>query len=399
MHDIKFDSIADAIDDLKNGKVIIICDDEKRENEGDFVTLADNITPEIVNFMITHGKGLLCTPIDTTTAKQLNLHMMVDQNTDNLSTAFTVSVDHKTNTTGISVFDRCVTIKELTNCTAQITDFRRPGHIFPLIARQNGVLERAGHTEATIDLAKLCGASKVGVICEIVNPDGQMARRDDLLKLAKKFNLKIITIKDLVTYRKRYDKLVSLEAKADLPTKFGKFTIYGYVNLLNNEHISVIVKGEPNQFNNPFVRIHSECLTGDVFHSLRCDCGEQLDISLKTIEQEGQGIVIYLKQEGRGIGLINKLKAYELQQNGLDTFDANVKLGFGADMREYFIAAQVLRDLGMANIRLATNNPQKVEEMIKYGITVTKRIPIQPTPHKYNQDYLNTKTEKFGHLL
>ncbi|MFN8771135.1 MAG: bifunctional 3,4-dihydroxy-2-butanone-4-phosphate synthase/GTP cyclohydrolase II [Neisseriaceae bacterium] len=396
---LHFNTIEEAISDLKEGKIIVICDDENRENEGDFVTLAENVTPETINFMITHGKGLLCTPISQEIANKLDLNLMTAKNTDNFSTAFTISIDHKTNSTGISAKDRCDTIKEIIKQSSKPEDFRRPGHIFPLIAKKNGVIERPGHTEATIDLARLCGKTEAGLLCEIVNPDGKMARRDDLILIAQKFGLKIITIKDLIEYRKHHDKFIKLEATTSLPTKFGNFRAYGYSNVIDGTHITVIIKGDPKNFNIPFVRIHSECLTGDVFHSLRCDCGEQLEMSLNTIEQEGQGIIIYLEQEGRGIGLINKLKAYELQENGYDTFDANVKLGFAADLREYFIAAQILKDLGIIKIKLATNNPHKIEELERYGITIVDRIAVSTHPHKHNAQYLQTKIKKFGHII
>lgn len=393
-----FNTINEAINDLKQGKIIIVCDDENRENEGDFVAIAEYVTPEMVNFIITHGRGLLCTPIDTNIAAQLELNPMVADNTDNFGTAFTASIDHINTSTGISAFDRYTTIKELTNHGSQSTDFRRPGHIFPLVAKDNGVLVRPGHTEAVIDLAKLCGCKPVGILCEIINADGSMARRDELLLIAKQFDLKIITIKDLIHYRKKHDQLIIREVEAKLPTKFGNFNILGYTNCLNTEEIAVITKGDIHKAP-PFVRIHSECLTGDVFHSLRCDCGEQLDQAMQYIEQEQAGVIIYLRQEGRGIGLINKLQAYKLQQAGMDTFDANVELGFAPDMREFFLAAQILKDLGIHTIKLATNNPEKIREIESYGIKIAQRIAIKTTVHPENHSYLQTKSEKFGHLL
>jgi 3,4-dihydroxy 2-butanone 4-phosphate synthase/GTP cyclohydrolase II len=395
----KFNTIDEAIIDLKQGKVIIVCDDENRENEGDFIALADKVTPEMVNFMISQGRGLLCVAVASAIANRLNLHQMVNNNTDTLTTAFTVSVDYKTSTTGISAYERYTTIKQIIANESLAEDFRRPGHIFPLVARNNGVLARPGHTEAAVDLAALCQAPLAGVICEVLNSNGSMARRDELLKLSKQFDLKIITVKQLIHYRKTNDKLVQLNAVAKLPTKFGNFDIYGYTSLIDNEAITVIVKGNPKQFVTPIVRIHSECVTGDTFASLRCDCGEQLQRSLAMIESSGQGVIIYLKQEGRGIGLINKLKAYELQQNGYDTFDANIKLGFQADLREYFIAAQVLKDLGISSIRLLTNNPDKVSELSSYGVEIIERIPIKSEPHQHNELYLATKSKKFGHLF
>lgn len=398
MTQIHFNRVEEAITDLKNGKVIIVCDDISRENEGDFVALAENVSPEIINFMITNGKGLLCTPITKEIAKHLDLHNMSHNNTDNFSTAFTISIDHKSNSTGISAHDRARTIQEMIDPKARPSDFRRPGHVFPLVAKDYGVLERAGHTEAAVDLAKLCNKLPAGVICEIVNYDGTMARRDDLMVVAQKFNLKIITITDIINYRKCHDKLVKFETFAELPTKFGHFTMYGYSNMIDNSDIAVILKGNPKDFDTPFVRIHSECLTGDIFHSLRCDCGDQLEIALQTIEKEEQGIIIYLRQEGRGIGLINKLKAYVLQEKGYDTAQANVALGFAEDLREYFVASQILKDLNISKIRLATNNPHKIKELEQYGINIVDRIAIKSKPHKENIKYLQTKIDKFGHL-
>lgn len=396
----KFDTIADAINDLKQGKIIIVCDDENRENEGDFVALAEFVTPEVVNFMITHGRGLLCMPVSTEYAEKLNLMPMVNKNTDNLNTAFTVSIDHITNSTGISASDRATTIAKIIDPKSVANDFRRPGHIFPLVAIKAGVLGRLGHTEATVDLAKICNSKPAGIICEIMNTDGTMARVDDLFEIATKFDLKIITIKDIVLYRKNVERLVKREAVAELPTKIGKFDIYGYSNILDNKEHLAIVKGDLKSSDKiPLVRIHSECLTGDVFHSLRCDCGEQLNKALITIENEGVGVVIYLRQEGRGIGLINKIKAYKLQQEGLDTVEANLKLGFPDDMREYLIAAQILHDLDCAKIRVITNNPEKIKELESYGIKVSERVILESTRYPENMRYLDTKIAKFGHFL
>ena len=397
-----FNNIIDAIDDLKQGKMVIVVDDEHRENEGDFVVLAEFITPVIINFMITHGRGLVCMPLSEEYATRLKLSPMVLNNTDNLGTAFTVSIDHKSNSTGISAYDRAITIEKVIDPLSKASDFRRPGHVFPLIARPNGVLDRLGHTEATVDLAKLCDSSHAGVICEIMNEDGTMARGDDLFKIAQQFGLKIITIKDLVYYRKSFDKLVTCEAVAELPTLFGRFEIYGYSNILDDKEHVAIVKGNVKSvecMQKPLVRIHSECLTGDVFHSLRCDCGEQLENSLNQIESEGCGVVIYLRQEGRGIGLLNKLRAYKLQQDGLDTVQANLQLGFLDDMREYFFAAQILQDLQCTHIRLITNNPDKIKELESYGIVVEERVSLESTRNLENNNYLATKIEKFGHLL
>jgi 3,4-dihydroxy 2-butanone 4-phosphate synthase/GTP cyclohydrolase II len=396
----KFDSIADAISDLKNGKIIIVCDDENRENEGDFVALAEFATPDVVNFMITHGRGLLCMPVSEEYANRLNLVPMVNKNTDNLNTAFTISVDHVSNSTGISAYDRATTIAKIIDPRSQANDFRRPGHVFPLIATPMGVLGRLGHTEATVDLARLCHAKPAGIICEIMNSDGTMARVDNLFAISRQFDLKIITIKDLVHYRKHVEILIKREAVAELPTLLGKFDIYGYSNIIDNKEHVAVVKGDLKSADKiPLVRIHSECLTGDVFHSLRCDCGEQLNKALSALEADGLGIIIYLRQEGRGIGLINKLRAYKLQQGGLDTVEANLQLGFPDDMREYPIAAQILRDLECKEVRLITNNPEKIKELESYGIIVTERVSLESTRYPENTGYLDTKIEKFGHLL
>lgn len=394
-----FNTIDSALKDLKKGKIIIVCDDESRENEGDFVSLADLVTPETVNFMVTHGRGLLCMPIEQKYADKLNLTPMVYTNTDNYNTAFTISIDHKTNTTGISATDRATTISEIINDKASVNDFRQPGHIFPLTAKPGGVLKRHGHTEAAVDLAILCGHKPAGIICEIMNTDGTMARRNDLISLAKTHNLKIITISDLIEYRKAHDNLIQREAEAKLPTKLGAFNIIGYINHVDHHHHIAITKGDLTKTEIPLIRIHSECLTGDVFHSWRCDCGEQLDHALKMIEHEGVGAIIYMRQEGRGIGLINKIKAYKLQEQGMDTAEANLALGFAQDLREYFLAAQILRDLGINKVRLMTNSPEKISALERYGIKVVERVPLKTTPHKANKHYLETKTTKFGHLL
>lgn len=394
-----FDTIDSALHDLKQGKIIIVCDDVARENEGDFVALADLVTPETVNFMITHGRGLLCVPIDEKYVTKLNIPAMVDKNTDNFTTAFTISVDHISNTTGISAADRATTIRMLVHNEAQAQDFRRPGHIFPLIANPVGVLKRPGHTEAAVDLAKLCGSEAAGVICEIIKVDGSMSRRDDLLALAQIHHLKIITITDLIEYRKRYDNLIHRAAQARLPTRLGDFTITAYTNCVDEAQHLAISKGDLAAATAPLVRIHSECLTGDVFHSIRCDCSEQLENSLAMIEAEGAGVVVYMRQEGRGIGLINKIKAYELQEQGMDTAEANLALGFADDLREYFLSAQILRDLNINTIRLMTNSPLKINALKRYGIDVVERIPLKVKSRATNKHYLNTKMTKFGHLL
>lgn len=401
----KFDLISAALDDLKQGKVIIVCDDEKRENEGDFVVLAEFATPEVINFMITHGRGLVCMPLTKAHADKIGLGAMVGNNTDNFKTAFTVSVDHVSNSTGISAFDRSTTVLKLLEEDATLDDFGRPGHMFPLIAKPLGVLERNGHTEAAVDLAILCGKKPAGVLCEIINADGSMARYNDLLAVKNEFNLKMISISDLIAYRKYNDTLVKREAHALLPTKYGSFSMVGYSNILDEKEHVALIKGDLSELNVevgskiPLVRLHSECLTGDIFHSMRCDCGEQLDNSIKLIEANGLGVILYLRQEGRGIGLINKLKSYELQENGLDTVEANHKLGFATDLREYIFAAKILQDLKIKKIRLITNNPEKISELQSYGIEVVEVINLASTIYPENKKYLEVKTSKLGHAL
>ncbi len=394
-----FHTIEEAIEDLKAGKLIIVVDDEDRENEGDFVGLADKVTPEMINFMITHGKGLVCTAITKKKAEKLDLSLMVDKNTDPYGTAFTVSIDHETTSTGISAYERAVTIRALTEKNVISSEFKRPGHVFPLIAKENGVLERPGHTEASVDLAKISGASPVAVICEIMKEDGRMARVPDLIEIANKFQLKLITIKELISYRKRNESFIEREVETNLPTDYGNFKLIGYSNKLDNKEHIALVKGEVSEESSVLVRIHSECLTGDVFHSKRCDCGPQLDKALKMISERGSGVVIYMRQEGRGIGLLNKLRAYRLQENGLDTVEANEALGFPADLREYEISAQILKDLQISSIELLTNNPGKIAALEKNNIMIEKRVPMEPNLLKDNENYLYTKQEKLGHML